>query len=97
MNSKSEKNLICFDTAYSLTAYETGSLHIFQEGKLLDGYFDKLSPGMEGDAFPELTLLSMKIVSMKEGTLAMSRSRSKKWKALVLLVIVKDSSVVLMP
>ena len=42
MNSKSEKNLICFDTAYSLTAYKAGSLHIFQEGKLLDGYFDKL-------------------------------------------------------
>jgi glycosyltransferase involved in cell wall biosynthesis len=42
MRSKSKKTLICFDSAYSLSAYEAGSLQIFQEGKLLDGYFDKL-------------------------------------------------------
>ncbi len=42
MSSKSKKNLVCFDSAYSLAAYEAGSLHVFQEGKLLDGYFEKL-------------------------------------------------------
>lgn len=37
-----KKNLVTFDTSYSLAQYEAGGLRMFQEGKLLDGYFDKI-------------------------------------------------------
>ena len=42
MNNSLKKNLVSFDTAYSLAQYEAGGLQIFQEGKLLKGYFDTI-------------------------------------------------------
>jgi len=42
MNNNFKKNLVTFDTAYSLAQYEAGGLRMFQEGKLLNGYFNKI-------------------------------------------------------
>lgn len=42
MKNNSKKNLVCFDTAYSLAQYEAGGLEIFTEGKLLNGYFNTI-------------------------------------------------------
>lgn len=39
MKNHLNKKLVCFDTAYSLAQYEAGGLVMFQEGKLLNGYF----------------------------------------------------------
>ena len=39
MKNHLNKKLVCFDTAYSLAQYEAGGLDMFQEGKLLNGYF----------------------------------------------------------
>lgn len=35
MSSKSKKNLICFDAAYSLAAYEAGALQVFNKDNAL--------------------------------------------------------------
>lgn len=42
MKNNSKKNLVCFDTAYSLAQFEAGGLEIFTEEELLNGYFNPI-------------------------------------------------------